>query len=375
MMKQAAWVVAAALMAAPAAAAADLDAWLQEAQLGPYAPAEEDWDAIYEAARAEPPLQVYMTTSRVNQPIPDFLEQYPELEVEGIHIPAAEMMERVRRERQARIYAAGILHTDDPERYLEVFGEELVTYVPPELQELIPAQYRDPLLIYRFLPTGWTYNPDTFPDGPPMESLWDVTTEEFRGRALLADPMRTGSVLTYLVSVVGRAAELEQEYERRFGEPLELSEKDAGYEWLSRLLRNDPVILAGTREVAEAITNSDDLLVGVNNFSRMREVPTGRYNFTFVMGLQPVDMVNLPHPISIMAFNESPNAAKLFMRHLLTLEGGAPWFAEGNPSPRTDWVPPEPWIEPILEHTKWDVDYDFLLAETDDVIDFWTLNR
>jgi N-acetylglucosaminyldiphosphoundecaprenol N-acetyl-beta-D-mannosaminyltransferase len=148
-----------------------------------------------------------------------------------------------------------------------------------------------------------------------------------------------------------------------------------GMEWLWRLLQNDPVILAGTPDVAEAITNSDELLVGVNNFSRMREVPTGRYNFTFVMGLQPADMVNLPHPISIMAFNESPNAAKLFMRHLLTLEGGAPWFAEGNPSPRTDWVPPEPWIEPILEHTKWDVDYEFLLAETDEVIDFWTLHR
>jgi len=41
----------------------DLDAWLREAGLGPYAPEEEDWDAIYEKAKNEPPLQVYMSTS------------------------------------------------------------------------------------------------------------------------------------------------------------------------------------------------------------------------------------------------------------------------------------------------------------------------
>jgi iron(III) transport system substrate-binding protein len=356
-------------------AAQDLDAWLQEAQLGPYAPAEEDWDAIYEAAKAEPPLQVYMTTSRVNQPIAPFQELYPGVEVEGLHIPASDMLERVRRERQAGIHELGILHTDDPERYLQEFGDELISYVPPELMELIPEPYREPLLIYRFLPTGWTYKESSFPDAPPMESLWDVTTEPFRGKVLIADPLRTGSVITYLVSVVGHADELEAEYQRHFGQPIELREKDAGWEWLRRLLENEPVILPGTRDVAEAITNSDGLMVGLNNFSRAREVLDGRYDFTFVMGLQPADMVNLPHPLSIMAFTPSPNAAKLFTRYLLTLEGGAPWFAEGNPSPRTDWRPTEAWIEPILLHTKWDVDYDFLLENTDDLIDFWLVHR
>ena len=31
------------------------------------------------------------------------------------------MLERVRRERQAGIHELGILHTDDPERYLQAF--------------------------------------------------------------------------------------------------------------------------------------------------------------------------------------------------------------------------------------------------------------
>lgn len=86
-------------------------------------------------------------------------------------------------------------------------------------------------------------------------------------------------------------------------------------------------------------------------------------------------MVNLPTHLTVMAGSPSPNAAKLFVRHLLSDEGGAPWFEEGNPSSRTDWEPQADWIRPILDHSKWEVDYDHLLATSDDFIDFWTIMR
>lgn len=355
--------------------AQQFDDWLRDAQMGAHAPAEEDWDAVLEAARSEPPLQVYMTSSRVNQPIATFNELYPDLVVEGVNIPAAEMFERVRRERAAGNFGIGLLHADDPERYLAQFGEALVSYVPPEFMAVIPESARDPLLIYRYLPTGVTYNPDTFPDAPPVSNIWDLTTEEFRGRVLIADPLQTGSILTYFVTLAGLHDAMSAAYQARFGSEIALREENAGLEWVRRLLENQPVIVGGTRDVAEAITNSSDLLVGFNNFSRMREVSTGRYNFTFVMGLEPADMVNLPTHLTVMAGSPSPNAAKLFVRHMLGDVGGAPWFEEGNPSSRTDWVPQADWIQPILQHTKVEVDFDHLLAATDDFIDFWIVNR
>ncbi len=369
-----------AALALPLAVAApihaqEFDDWLRDAQMGPHAPAEEDWDAVLDAARGEPPLQVFMTSSRVNQAISSFAELYPDLVVEGVHIPASEMFERVRRERAAGNYGIGLLHADDPERYLAQFGEALVSYVPPQFMEVIPESARDPLLTYRFLPTGVTYNPDTFPDAPPVTNIWDLTTEEFAGRVLIADPMQTGSMLTYLVTLAGLHDEMATAYEARFGNAIALREENAGLEWARRLLENEPVIVGGTRDVAEAITNSSELMVGFNNFSRMREVPTGRYNFRFVMGMEPADMVNLPVHLSVMAGSPSPNAAKLFVRHMLSDEGGAPWFEEGNPSSRTDWEPQTEWIRPILEHTRIDVDFDHLLAATDDFIDFWIVNR
>jgi iron(III) transport system substrate-binding protein len=353
---------------------AELDAWLQTAGLGPYAPETEDWDAIYEAAQGEPGLSVYMTSSRVGEAVEAFQALYPGVAVEAVHVPAPEMLLRLDRERQAGIHAAGIIHTDDPEQYLQHFGAELINYVPPEMKDLFAEHHREPVVIYRFLPTGWTYNPEVFPEGPPLGSIWDLTTEEFRGRVVIPDPLTTGSSLSYLVTVVGRADELAAEYERRFGEPLELRERDAGFEWLRRLLENDLTAVPGTRDAAEAVTNATDLRVALNNYGRMREVPD-RYMFAFVHGLQPVDLVNLPAHLSILAYTPSPNTAKLVARYLLTLEGGAPWFAEGNPSPRIDWQPPAAWIEPLLDLTAWDVDYDFLMRTTDEVVDYWILHH
>ncbi len=355
--------------------AQQFDEWMENARMGVFAPAEEDWVAVLEAAMSEPPLQVYMTSSRVNMPIETFKELYPDLVVEGVNIPAAEMFERVRRERASGNFNIGLLHADDPERYLQQFGDALVSYVPPEFMDVIPQGARDPLLIYRYLPTGVTYNPATFPDASPVTNIWDLTTEEFRGRVLIADPLQTGSILTYFVTLAGLHDDMAAAYQARFGAPLDLREETAGMEWVRRLLENQPVIVGGTRDVAEAITNSDELLVGFNNFSRMREVSTGRYSFTFAMDMAPFDMVNLPTHLTVMAGNPSPNAAKLFVRHLLSDIGGAPWFEEGNPSSRTDWVPQTEWIQPILRHSKVDVDYDHLLAATDDFIDFWTINR
>lgn len=372
------WIMGAAISALGVSSpllAEDFDQWLQDAQMGIYAPEQENWEEVLAAALGEPPLQVYMTSSRVNQPIETFAEMYPELVIEGVNIPASEMQERVRRERASGNYNIGLLHADAPETYLAMFGDDLVSYVPPEYKDIIPEGSRDPLLVYRYLPTGVTYNPSIYPEEAPVTNIWDLTTEEFRGKVLIADPLQTGSVMTYLTSLIGMEEEMAAAYEARFGKPVELSEASAGWEFMRRLLDNDPVIVGGTRDVAEAITNSDELLVGFNNFSRMREVPTGRYNFTFVMGLEPFDMVNLPTHLTVMAGNPSPNAAKLFVRHLLSNEGGAPWFEAGNPPSRTDWTPSEEWAKPIIQHTKVAVDYQHLLETTDDFIDFWTINR
>jgi iron(III) transport system substrate-binding protein len=59
------------------------DAWLKAAGLGPYQPATEDWQAIYEAAKAEGKVVIYSLSSRIYQVVDAFKAAYPGIEVEA----------------------------------------------------------------------------------------------------------------------------------------------------------------------------------------------------------------------------------------------------------------------------------------------------
>ena len=55
----------------------DVDAWLKEVGLGPYAPEVEDWDAIYEKAKQEGRVVIYTSSSRTIQIKDEFEALYP----------------------------------------------------------------------------------------------------------------------------------------------------------------------------------------------------------------------------------------------------------------------------------------------------------
>ena len=58
------------------------DAWLKATGLGPYQPATEDWQAIYDAAKAEGKVVIYSISSRIYQVVDAFKAAYPGIEVE-----------------------------------------------------------------------------------------------------------------------------------------------------------------------------------------------------------------------------------------------------------------------------------------------------
>lgn len=62
---------------------AEVDAWLKQANLGPYAPSKEDWRAVYLAARREGKVTVYTSSSRVPPLKKDFETMFPGGEFEA----------------------------------------------------------------------------------------------------------------------------------------------------------------------------------------------------------------------------------------------------------------------------------------------------
>ncbi|NLM53862.1 MAG: ABC transporter substrate-binding protein, partial [Firmicutes bacterium] len=88
----------------------DVDTWLREVGLGPYAPEAEDWDAIYEKAKQEGRVVIYTSSSRTIQVKDEFEALYPGIEVEVYHLGTTESLNKLHREQLSGIYNCDILH-------------------------------------------------------------------------------------------------------------------------------------------------------------------------------------------------------------------------------------------------------------------------
>jgi iron(III) transport system substrate-binding protein len=55
---------------------------------------------------------------------------------------------------------------------------------------------------------------------PPIESWWELTLPEWRGKIAMVDPIVDASTLDFITTIVANSAELAAEYERFFGKPL-----------------------------------------------------------------------------------------------------------------------------------------------------------
>ena len=354
---------------------ADYDAWLQAAELGPYQPAVEDWDAIYERAQQEPPLLVYAHTSRIFDAVEELLEDYPGLQIEALDMPGQEIIERVVREWDAGRRDIGVAFMALPwlQHELLLPRQAVTRYVPRELEARIPAADTEPLLKHRFSASGWMYNDANF-DSAPWDNIWELTTERFRNRVVVSDIFGGATTPTHFTGIVQFSDEMERLYEAFFGEPIELhGTANAGEEFVRRLLQNDMRVLSSSREVAEALTNSTGPFAGMTVYSRLREVADGVYQFAVDTQNSPV--VVAYHYISIGSFTESPNTAKLLVRHLTSEEGGHYWWGANFPVD-TSYALEEPFTLTLDDFEKvWRIDADTASDVMDRLLDYWPIWR
>lgn len=360
----------------PAASPDAYDAWMREAQVGPYQPQVEDWEAIAAAARNEPPVLVYSNTSRIFPVLEKFNERYG-LQAEALNISSAPLLERIRTEYDAGIYDVDVvLYGSTPRTYTQLIQQRqaLTNYVPRELEVKLTPEDMTPTLMHRYEVGTWYYKTDR-PDGrPPYDNIWEFTEPHFRNRVVWRSPLDSGTVLDIMVGIVANADRMEALYEEHFGRPITLTTENAGYEWIKRVLDNDARIVVSHSDIAEAVTAADPPFVGLGSQSVYRGVFEGDYDFKIDTHVNPAIMSL--RPIAMGSYSKSPNAAKLLIRYLASQEGGEPWWGADFPVD-PDVVPTGFMADlslsdfPALWHTP--IDLAVILSE--DVADFWQLNE
>lgn len=369
------------------------EAWLRAAQIGPYQPQVEDWVAIYEAAKAEGKVVILSISSRIFHPAIDrFMEVYPGITIEAYDMWDVAQVEKLTREQAAGLYTIDVMFTAGTTTLVkELLPQRLIwNYVPRTLVDgvpavdVIPEEFREPLLLHSLESKVLFYNSETYPAGPPVKNLWDLTRPEWRGRVQMKDPLTTEENMNLLQMVVKNADIMAEAYEVAFGEPIKLSPgvPNAGYEWIKRLVENGLVITKSDGDVTKAVGTPGQARppVGFASSSKIRDVAKG-LKLAIAWDLVPTAGLTKFNYIFIANMAPHPNAAKLLIRWMLgDANGGAgyePWYVAGQWSPRSDMSLPSPELVDLalsdLGALTWFVDPDWVYEHGLEVQDFWLM--
>lgn len=98
-------------------------------------------------------------------------------------------------------------------------------FVPSSLDSDLDDNEMEPFLIQRHSSRVVYYTTALNPDGAPIDSLGDLTTEEWTGRTLLPSRLEDGLSANFMQTVLQNSNEMAAAYEREFGEPIAYSEE------------------------------------------------------------------------------------------------------------------------------------------------------
>ncbi|HRO10173.1 ABC transporter substrate-binding protein [Amaricoccus sp.] len=309
------------------------------AAFGGMAVAEEfDLQALVAAAEAEPPLQVYSNTGKIVEQAEAFSKKYG-IEATGTKANAAAQLEMVIREAQAGNVQGDVLQISDVAAgAAQLLPEGFVTsWVPPDLADSIDARYRDPLVIANEA-NVWAYNTEAH-ETCPIENIWQLTEPEWKGKVALQDPIGKASYIDWFNQMATHGDEaVAKAYEARYGKPLETDEASATAAWVAALAANGPLLTDADEAAAQAVgaPGQADPFVGMMSSAKFRNNTEAGAKLGICAGMQPWAGWLYPSLGLIAAGTDSPNAAKLFVRYLLTEEGIAPQAEDGKMSTNAD---------------------------------------
>ena len=359
-----------------------LTAWEESSQI--YATDETDAE-LYEKAKAEGKVTVYSISSRISKVAEAFNAKYPGVVCESFDIHTTELLEKVTREYDSGIHNADVVHIKDQDGsiYNEyVTSKKFYNFKPGDiLSHIDPSlcEYSTPLYIEL---TQLFYNTEAYPDGSPIDTLWDLTKPEWSGRVMLMNPtddLAWGSWFTGFVTG-DTPKQLEETYKEEFGEDLVISEgcENAGYEFLKRLYENKPIYTSSNDEIAEAVGTPGQANppVGFCASSKLRKAKDNGWTFAPV-NIKPNTSIPGINTVYVVEGSEHPNAAKLLIRFMMggvdgDHTGNDPFNTLGGWPVRDDIAPAEgsvPYSElNVAEFDPMEIYENITLLQ-----DFWTL--
>lgn len=358
--------------------------------------AESDWDAanisdgsqttdeLYELAKGEGKVVIYSISSRMDKAMASFSELYPGIEVEVYNMKTDMIKEKVMAEYNSGVKGADLVHVTDLDGMLfneYVANDILDIYYPDDIVAKIDT---DTYSLVSGFPmyyelTQWFYNDELCPEGVDVDSWWDLTRPEWKGKLIMNDLLTNHDYIAQFAAFAEFSDEFEADYQREFGEPIRYTnpagKENAAYELVYRLIRNDIVFTQTSDEAVESVgaEGTTEVKLAWGPSSKIRNNVNKGWHLA---ALTTTPRVGVPKPNNLYIVDECkhPNAAKLALRYLL---GGDDGNGRGKDQFNTmgGWflrrdVLPEEGSTPLSDIPLWPNDPEFVYYEVLDMEDF-----
>ena len=354
----------------------EITGWAKDVELYKEETAEE----LYEKAKKEGNVVVYSISARMKKVKESFEKQYPGVTLEVYVLRTNEVLEKISREYEAGIRTADVIHIKDQDHSLYfdyVQKGKFHNYKPADIIKHIDPKYCRYAMPFYMELTEWFYNDEAYPDGPPITSWWDLTKPEWKGRVLFTNPLDNHSYMCVYVGIVLDASAFAADYKRVFGEEITLhGTENAGYEFLKRLMENDPVFSGSSSEMVEAVGSRGQARppVAYAASSKMRERKEKGYALQVMPQITPNTGLSALNTLYIVNEAPHPAGAKLLIRWLMGEadgkgEGFKPFNTIGGWPLRDDITPVDP--VPLSDINIPDIDRTDIYYKLQDVNDFW----
>jgi len=306
--------------------------------------AQYSLDKLIEAAKKEDPITVVDATGKIKAMAQKFSEKYG-IKATGEKMSASNQEEILVREAQARNVRHDVFNMSNlPDVTAQFLPQGIaVSWMPPDLKEETPAEYQHPA-ITSLNAWVWVYNPKVFGDTCPVNNMWALTDQKWKGKISIPDPLLRNETMFWFNQIADNAdTKMKEAYEAYFGKPLEAKESTATAEWVKRFAANKVKVQKSDTDVGPIVgaSTSDHPVIGFVSAAIFSHAKHENFPLAVCKEMTPWIGQLTPRVAIIAAGTKSPNASKLFVHYMMSAEGMLPQMEDGKVSTNRNAKMPE----------------------------------
>ena len=294
-------------------------------------------DELVEAANAEGTLTVYTYSTRPPKIGHAFTALYG-IPVEVTQLKDTEMIEKVSKEAAANLDAADVVFCQDGSRVIPelVYTGYVTRYVPENVEgHIVDAEFEDPL-VFEAMPKVFIYNNEDGGD-QKLTNIWQLTEPEWSGALQFKDPFSEAVNMNFFTMITREdwAEKIAEAYKSYYGKDIQLTTKNAGYEWIKAIYNNGCVLGKSDTTIGENVGAKGQHrdIAGLFTLNKMRNAKSKDLALAPAYGMEPFSGFMYPAYVFVASNAKAPNAAKLFIEFAFTEEGWKPFNLLGDYSP------------------------------------------